>query len=309
MDISESAGPDLLPSVPQTARGELDYFFAEDREIFNWWTDMPAEEQKTFYWSTALMAAAPASALLEEIPGAFDVAYGFTGLLVDEDSFGIAVLTDMRTSLSSTELEAVQIAGAAFTVRTVPITRVPHRPSVHPSEGTSGAWARSRASTQKSDPGLLTAHHVVGYSPVGTLVTLTSGAMGVIEDVAPPGFDAAVLSGAGQPSTPLRKLFVQAAAAPWSHIEFVGQSSGRVRGQVCMSTDILGIGSSAVIPVHYYLSVAGRTGDSGALVRNADYPQGVGIYNGAAWDPTGREYGWSTSLHQVTVRMDIEVYE
>jgi hypothetical protein len=309
-------GPARLPEI------------AFDRELYQFlvqageFVDLSPERERVAFWSSAIASFLRQNPLARVVPGFRFSAIGFLDPTLEENSFGVVVFVDPQSAIAlrgrrrSTQepftrhepLTYIEIEGASFPVFIRGYREDRHGIPCQPLGGTVSCWAVSRRSTYPVGPALLTAGHVASGDPavstpqIGTLVQMCTGPTGTVVDVGTPGMDLALVDAGGCDYT---GSVPTARALPWDVVTVERQVP--LTAQVRFVTDTQGIYTSPLMLVRLLLDKAGSPGDSGALIRNVN-GEAVGLYLGAAADPTGLTLGLSADIHQAAYLLDMELF-
>lgn len=306
MNIEKSKGPDLLSEkYDAEALGDaIDYFLRATETLTE-------ELSRTLYWAMRLMIETiSGQKFARTVPGFRYTAYGFLDPEYEQDAFGIIIFA--APSIFSEEVpqyelpSCFEVDGWEFPVVVRRVIERNHQFGSHPSGGTGVCWARSRVSGEAIGPGILTSKHVVG-NVLGTPISLSCGCPGQVGDVGPDGIDAAIVVSPCSQATP-RRLYPRQLVPPWLDVEFSGATSGTYYTKVTSVTDTKGILTSAHLPSRIFLAAPGRPGDSGALVRETNSGDPIGIYMGEYSDPAGQRGGIAQHVYQATELMDMELF-
>jgi hypothetical protein len=156
--------------------------------------------------------------------------------------------------------------------------------------------------------GILIARHVLGPTPAaGALVNMQTGpALPVVDIDSATTIDAAVLDlGAGHMSTGAKRIPIYPAVAPGTNVTVYG-ISGHFRADVLRVMDDPKYFGNMVAH-RAFLDQFGQYGDSGALVREANSQEAVGVYIGQTKGPPAE--GVVQLMRQVTKYFEVDLYE
>jgi hypothetical protein len=272
--------------------------------------DLPLDQRRTYLWASQILRAARVHGRQWRVPGLVRFAAGFFDPDQEGPGFGLIVHAAAGRRLPSIKLPSIQVGDYSFPVVLRQPTRRLHAPTVQPINGTSSCWAVSRASgqlTRPIGPALLTAKHVTPAT-IGARVPLTDGSSGTVVDIAPEGIDAALIESFETPGS--HQVPVRPLVAPWMDVNYHGAATARtIVTKVSSITDTLGVYSSSSLPARVFLADGGQQGDSGALVRDHDSGDAVGIYMGELTDPRNRTEGFAQHAYQAQILMELELYE
>lgn len=319
MNINHSSGPEVLPEFTDYGSIE-DYLFLLQN---NYEVQETMGQRQSMLWAIKLMFEFKEKArdYYRSIPGLRGIAFGYLDPDYEVDDFGVILIGSdsyegpdsgiqdrfiNEQPYRSNILDYVRLSEKEFPIVIRRINKKYYSPSIHPVQGTSGCWAKSRITSDPIGPGFLTVKHVTG-SKIGAPILLSNGRFGHVLDVAPQGIDAALIS-----STEVFPGFlprpIQRHIAPWTDAYFMGAASGYHHTKITAITDTFGILNTPSLPVRIFLADAGTHGDSGALIVNDATKEAIGLLMGEYSNPAGQTGGFSQHLYQVKELMDMEVY-
>jgi hypothetical protein len=250
-------------------------------------------------WAAAIQTTFEREQMYRRFPGFRLASYGALHREIDGHSFGVAVHTS--APYEGIIDHGMEVGGATFPIAMRVADQVTlHRPP-DPQAGTTACWTFSgRLASGKQYA--LTAEHVVdGHARgKGAQVALAGGGSATIEDMAPPGIDAALLDlGSGPPALPFTSVRFP---APWTDVHIDGAQSN-VATTYMRTTDVVGT-LDKMFPIRLFLAKAAQPGDSGALVTDQQ-GNGLGVYMGEVANPAGVVEGVCQHLGQAEFHMSL----
>lgn len=326
MDLLKSGGPYKLLPFPNSEFLTRSEFLEQDRLGLRAYA---AEVESSRELSAPSLAGLWATLLMSEensireqiktIPLIRYLSYGFLDPQRERDAFGVIVYSLSQTVdegffanytlqlLSDVELRNGLGVRAArtFPIFVRAITEDLHL-ACHPTNGTSACFAKSRISSGSPiGPGALSVQHLIGVKQ--RRVSLRCCNSSKVLDQAPYGIDAMLFEAPCMPSLGSKRKAIQN-VAPWTQVQFTGQSSGTVQAQVSDVTNTYGVFSNAHLPIRVFLDKAGQPGDSGSMVESTSLDP-ISLYMGEYRSRSGVTGGFSQHLFQVTQIMDMELYK
>jgi len=151
-------------------------------------------------WTAALMLEFDERRTIRKIPKFRLASFGLCQTSSEQYKFGISIFAD-EDDHSGTQEFQLNLQDHVFPVivhRGLFIRDSP--PGMHPVNGTGSCWAITQE--KQTDPGFLTASHLVDSPRIGNEVSTTSG-LGYITAIGPPGIDAMVVTPAKNAPTSL----------------------------------------------------------------------------------------------------------
>lgn len=103
-----------------------------------------------------------------------------------------------------------------------------------------------------------------------------------------------------------KKLLVKNFVAPWTDVYFNGKKSN-LRTKIEQVVIPGGVISSPLLPARLLLADKGVKGDSGALIRDSNDDEAVGIYLGGYNSPSNKVGGIAQHVFQITKTMDLDI--
>lgn len=266
---------------------------------------VPEQLIRSAQWANALLEKFDREELWRQVACFESVAAGFLNPDTELDAFGLIAYSSMPMPKPVVSYDAVRIGEYRFPIAVRHVRYQRHQlPCIHPSFGIATCAAHS---TRLDEEGLLTARHVLGEDASrGTSVATTYGKAFVL-DVAPAAIDAAIFSDDGACHRHRGEAFLpRAFLAPWEDVAFRDHNNIVVQGKITAISETRGVFDPRLQSL-FYISVAGRPGDSGALVYDAK-EDGVGIYLGAVTGAGGAVEGYCQNLFQAANSLSLQLF-